>query len=84
MIKQKFHTGNPKWPRETLSHASQVSGHGWERSKETLQKLKTLFPPQHPRPGKTAEQIDRVQLNKNCQDPSVPQVWVLAKPVSNT
>lgn len=57
MIRQKFYTGNPKWPGETLSHASQVSDHGWERNKEALQKLKTLFPPQQPWPGKKREQI---------------------------
>lgn len=57
MIKQKFYTGNLKWPVETLSHASQVADDGWERNKEALQKLKMLFPPQQLWPGKNTEQI---------------------------
>lgn len=57
IVKQKFYTGNLKWPGETLSHTSQVSDHGWERNRGALQKLKTLFPPQQPWPGENTEQI---------------------------
>jgi len=56
MIKLEFYTGNLIRPRETLSHASQVSDHSWERNKEALQKLKTLFPPQQPWLGENTEQ----------------------------